>query len=275
MPDPAALFDRAAVRAHRDRAGRIPGAHDFLFDEVAGRLADRLDDAARGFPLALDLGCRAGAIADRLAARSGVETLVRCDLSPVAAGRAAGTDGAAPSALALAADEEHLPFATGTFDLVVSALSLHWVNDLPGALVQIRRSLRPNGLFLAAMFGAGTLHELRRALTEAEVEIEGGAGPRVSPFADLADCAALLQRAGFTMPVADGETITVTYADAFALMRDLRGMGETNALRERRRGFTRRSTLARAAALYHDLYAGPEGRVPATFRIVTLTGWAP
>jgi NADH dehydrogenase [ubiquinone] 1 alpha subcomplex assembly factor 5 len=171
-------------------------------------------------------------------------------------------------------EEEFLPFAPGSFDLVLSLLNLHWVGDLPGALVQIRHALKPDGLFLAVMFGLGTLAELRECLLQAESEIHGGAGPRISPFADLRDGAGLLMRAGFALPVADAETLRVTYPDALALMRDLRGMGETNALTTRPQRFAGRALFARAAALYCERH-GNEGRVPAQFQLLFLTGWAP
>jgi SAM-dependent methyltransferase len=176
---------------------------------------------------------------------------------------------------ALAADEETLPFAEASFDAVFSLLSLHWVNDLPGALVQIRRALKPDGLFLAALLGGETLTELRGALMQAEIEEEGGAGPRVSPFADVAQAGGLLQRAGFALPVADVDSITVSYPDAFRLMQDLRGMGETNAVAAHRRTASRRATLMRAAALYSERHADQDGRLPATFQVVYLTAWAP
>ncbi|HEX7967021.1 MAG TPA: methyltransferase domain-containing protein [Stellaceae bacterium] len=173
------------------------------------------------------------------------------------------------------AEAEALPFARHSFDLVLSSLDLHWANDLPGALLQLRQVLRPDGLLLASLLGGETLFELRHALIEAELAEEGGAGPRVSPFADVRDLGMLLQRAGFALPVVDSDTVTATYADAPALMRDLRGMGETNALAERRRGFTRRATFARAAAIYAEQFGQADGRIPASFEIITLTAWAP
>lgn len=267
MSDAIAVFDRAAVRAHRDRAAARLDEHDFLLREVAERLADRLDDVRRAFAVALDLGCHSGAFADALAGRGGIERLVQADLSPAMLGRASGPR--------VAADEEMLPFADTSFDLVASVLSLHWVNDLPGALVQMRRALRPDGLFLAAMLGGDTLHELRAAFAEAEVAEEGGLSPRASPFADAAVAGELLQRAGFALPVADCDTITVTYRNALTLMRDLRGMGEANAVRARRNAFTRRTTLMAAAALYEKKHAGADGRIPATFQVVYLSAWAP
>ena len=267
MSEAMTVFDRRAVRAHRERAAAGLAQHDFLFRESARRLVDRLDDVTRLFPAALDLGCHGGELAAALGPRGGIATLVQCDLSPAMARRAAA------GRLALAADEEFLPFAPRSFDLVLSNLGLHWVNDLPGCLLQVRRVLKPDGLFLAALLGGQTLHELRAALIEAELAASGGAGPRVSPFADVAELGGLLQRAGFALPVADSDRLTVTYGDAFGLMRELRGMGESNALNARRRAFTRRATLFDAAARYRDRCGG--GRLTATFQIVTLTAWAP
>lgn len=262
-----APFDRSAVRRHRDRAARVGGDSEFLFAEVAERLADRLADIKRSFPVALELGSRGGHLHRCLEGRGGIATLLQSDLSP-----AMHRDGAG---YRVVADEEFLPFAEGTFDLVMSNLALHWVNDLPGTLIQINRCLKPDGLLLATLFGGDTLAELRQALLEAEADLEGGVSPRVSPFVDVRDAGGLLQRAGFALPVADSETITVTYDDPMKLMRDLRAMGESNALTDRRRTFSRPATLARAAAAYHQRHADADGRVPATFQIVTLTGWAP
>jgi SAM-dependent methyltransferase len=270
MTDAMNVFDRRLLRRRRDRATTGLAEHGFLFAEVAERLAERLDDVTREFPLALDLGCHGGALARALGGRGGVETLVQCDLSPAMA-RAA----AAPGRPSLAADEEALPFEAGSFDLVMSVLSLHWVNDLPGALLQIRRALKPDGLFLGALLGGETLTELRAALMEAELAEEAGASPRVSPFAEVREAGGLLQRAGFALPVADVDTIPVTYPDPLALMRELRAMGESNALVARRRTLTRRATLARAAAIYGERFGQADGRVPATFQVITLTAWAP
>ena len=175
----------------------------------------------------------------------------------------------------VAADPDLIPFRDGSFDLVISALALHWAGDFPGAVVQLRRVLRPGGLFLGAMFGGNVLVELRNVFLEAELMEKGGASPRVSPAAELGDVAAVLLRTGFAMPVADAEAITVTYADPFALMRELRNMGETNALSSRRRTPLRRSTLARASAIYTKRFGLPDNRIPATFEILFLTGWAP
>ncbi len=259
MTDPAP-FDRRAVRLHRDRAAATVGAVADILQDAAERLLDRLDDTTRRFTRALDVGGR-GVVAPLLRAR-GIE-VVSCDLSA----RMAAVNGGA----CVAADEEWLPFAPASFDLVVASLSLHWVNDLPGALIQLRQALQPDGLLLATLPALGTLGELRTALTAAEADAMGGASPRVSPFPDLRDLAGLLQRAGFALPVADVESIAVAYANPFALLRDLRAAGEANAvaLRDRR---TPPGALFPAA-----LAAMPaaEGRVPATLRMATITGWAP
>jgi len=267
MVDGMDVFDRRLVRLRRERAAANWAAHDFLFREVAERLAERLDDVRRRFPMALELGRRGDALTAAIETRTGIETVIHAGLSQSAL-RGAG-------ALAVAADEEALPFRDDAFDLIVSSLALHWVNDLPGALAQARRALKPDGLFLAALFGGGTLAELRDALMDAEMEEEGGVSPRVSPFADVRDMGALLQRAGFALPVVDVDTITVTFPNALALMKDLRGMGETNAVTARRGGFLHRATLGRAAQLYRDRHGDADGRVPATFRVLFVTAWAP
>lgn len=264
MTDDIILFERKTVRRHRDRAAATFADHDFLHREIADQLADRLRDVKRDFTTALDLGGGHGTTAFDPTP----ETLVTADLSDRLLARM-------PAGLRVSADEEVLPFAEGAFDLIASTLSLHWVNDLPGALVQIRRALKPDGLFLAAMLGGDTLIELRRAFLEAEAETTGGTSPHTSPVADVADAGALLQRAGFALPVIDTDTITVTYSDMFALMRELRGMGEANAVAARNRAGLRRDTVFAAAARYHELYADEDGRIPATFQIIWMTGWAP
>lgn len=273
MSDSMTVFNRRHVRRHRDRAARAPDDASFLIREVAGRLVERLDDVIRKFPMALDLGCRDGEVGRLLAGRGGVETLVQCDFS-VAMAEAAARRGLT-GALGLAADEEALPFVDGAFDLILSAGGLHWVNDLPGTLLQVRRALKPDGLFLAAMFGGDTLKELRQALADAEIAGEGGLSPRVSPFADVEDLGGLLQRAGFRLPVVDRDTITVSYGDPMRLMADLAAMGESNASAHRRQGMTRRATLARAAERYRELFQDKDGRMPATFQVIYLTAWAP
>lgn len=266
-PDPLLVFDRSTLRVRRERAAREWEARSFLKQEIASRLVERLDDVRRTFPLALDLGCHGDEIAAALGGRKTIECLVRADLGLGFARRAAGP--------AVVADEEALPFAAQRFDLVMSAMSLHWVNDLPGALIQIARILKPDGLFMGAMLGGATLWQLRQALAAAESEIEDGLSPRVSPFADLRDAAGLLQRAGFALPVADSETIDVEYANALELMRELSAMGESNLVVERRRGLTRRATLLRAAEIYRERFAQTSGRIAANFEVLFLHGWAP
>ncbi len=228
---------------------------------------DRLDDINRVFPLALDLGCRDGVLARLLKGRGGIETLIQSDLSFEMVQRTENSR--------LVVDEEFLPFAPAAFDLVLSNLALHWVNDLPGTLSQIRRCLKPDGLFLGAMLGGETLHELRQSLAAGEIEVEDGISPRVSPFAEIRDLGNLLQRAGFALPVTDMDTITVSYEDPLRLMRDLRAMGESNAVGERRKSFTRRATLMGAARHYREKFDDNEGRVPATFQIIYMAAWAP
>jgi SAM-dependent methyltransferase len=265
---PPKIFDRALLRRRRDRAARTADPkRDFLFAESGERMLDRLDDVKRRFPLALDLGSRDGLLGRLLQGRGGVETLVQGDLSLGLLRQAGGR--------VLQLDEEALPFAPESFDLVMANLSLHWINDLPGALAQIRHALKPDGLFLGTLFGAGTLAELRTVLMEAEIAETGGASARVAPFADLRDAAGLMQRVGFALPVADVETVTVTYAGMMPLLADLRAMGEANVLDARLKRPTRRAVIARAAALYQEKYAMADGRIPASFRLIFLTGWAP
>jgi SAM-dependent methyltransferase len=254
------VFDRPLLRRRLARAVR-EGYADFLLARAVDDLDDRLAVVLRDFPLALDVGTPTAAAVERLRRAPRVGRVLR--LSPVAEpGAAVG-------------DEERLPFAGECFDLVVSLLALQGVNDLPGSLVQIRRALKPDGLFMGCLLGGATLTELRQAFTQAEAELEGGASPRVAPFADVRDLGGLLQRAGFALPVADTETVRVRYRDPFGLLRDLRAMGLGNSLIDRRRTPLRRSTLMRAAAIYAERFADPDGRVPATFDLVWLSGWAP
>src|SRR5882672_9053719 len=253
------VFDRPLLRARRRRAQAL-GAATFLIDRVAEDLADRLAAVLRRFDLAVDLGSPTDAVRRALASRVG--TIIASD---AIAQHLAGHAG--PK---VAADEEALPFADASLDLVVSALALQAVNDLPGALVQIRRALKPDGLFLAALLGGETLSELRDSFAAAEAEIEGGVSPRVAPFADAREAGALLQRAGFALPVVDVERLTVRYASPLALMHDLRRMGATNALAERRRTPLRRATLMRMAAIYAERFSDPDGRIRASFEIVWM-----
>jgi SAM-dependent methyltransferase len=261
------VFDRQAVRQHRERAARR-GTAEFLFEEAAERLEERLDDVKREFTRVLVLGTRRGSLARSLQSRAGVELVVEVD-------DALGFLRHVGSGLRGLAEAEALPFSAAAFDLVVSPLALHWTNDLPGALLQLRRCLKADGLLLASVLGGETLDDLRRAFLEAELAEEGGVSPRVSPMADGRDLAGLLQRANFALPVVDSDRVSVSYESALALMAELRAMGETNALRERRRRFTRRGTLLRAAEAYRGLAGTSDGRVAATFELVTMTAWAP
>ena len=254
MSSSPAIFDRQLLRRRLARAQTL-GPATFLIDRVAQELGERLSVVLRQFERAVDLGTPTDAVPQALAASGKVATVI--------------------SAHSVAIDEEALPFADASLDLVTSALSLQFVNDLPGTLIQIRRALKPDGLFLAALIGGDSLNELREAFAQAESEVEGGASPRVAPFADLRELGALLQRAGFALPVVDSDKLTVRYQSAFALMHDLRRMGATNILNERRRTPLKRKTLARMAEIYAQNFADADGRLRATFEIVWLSGWAP
>ena len=253
------LFDRALMRRRMARAA-AGGYADFLIRRAADDLEDRLGVVKRDFARALDLGTPGSAAAQVMTASGKAAEVVR--LSSLA-----GSD--------VVGDEEALPFRDGAFDLVVSLLALQAVNDLPGVLVQARRALMPDGLFVACLMGGDSLAELRTAFAEAESEVEGGVSPRVAPFAEVRALGGLLQRAGFALPVADVEPVTVRYASPFGLLADLRAMGLTNALVDRRRTPLRRATLLRMAAIYAERFADPDGRVRATFDLVWLSGWTP
>ena len=256
------IFDRHLLRVRQRRARRLTPA-TFLLDRVAADLGDRLSAVLRKFDVAVDLGTPSDAVRRVLAANNNISTIV-----------AAGLDGD-DDGLRVTADEETLPFSERSLDLVVSALALQFVNDLPGALIQIRRALKPDGLLLAALIGGDSLTELRSAFAAAESEVEGGISPRVAPFADIRELGGLLQRAGFALPVVDSERVAVRYDSALALMRDLRRMGATNILHERLRTPLKRSTLERVMAIYADRFADADGRVRATFEIIWLSGWVP
>ena len=246
------LFDRALLRARQDRALRA-GPATFLLDRVAEDMAERLHAVLREFKSAADVGTPGDHVRDALAGR--LSQLAHVDLPEQ--------------------ESEPLPFEPASLDLVVSALAFQFVNDLPGVLAQIRRALRPDGLLLAAMSGGDTLTELRQSFAAAEAELEGGVSPRVAPFADLRDIGSLLQRAGLALPVTDVDRIVVRYDSAFALMQDLRRMGATNVLVERRRTPTRRATMLRMAQIYAERFADGDGRIRATFEVIWLSGWAP
>lgn len=263
------LFDTALARRRLARAhanGRAGGYADFLLARAAEDLDDRLGTVLRSFSSALDLGTPTPAAARILARRIDGGRILR--LAPLPEASESGIAGAV-------ADPEALPVAAASLDLAVSLLALQGVNDLPGTLVQVRRALKPDGLFLGCLLGGATLTELRQSFAAAESEMEGGISPRVAPFAAVREVGGLLQRAGFALPVVDSETVTVRYADPFGLMRDLRAMGLTNALGERRRTPLRRDTLLRAAEIYATRFADPDGRVRATFELLWLSGWAP
>jgi SAM-dependent methyltransferase len=269
MTDSQLIFDRALVRARRRRAAAL-GPAEFLLDRVAQDLTDRLGAVLRRFELAADIGTPGEAVRVALARLGSVGSIVAVDAMPEA--RAQDT---AMSRNLVVADEEALPFRDASLDLAVSALALQFVNDLPGTLLQIRRALKPDGLFLAALVGGETLTELRQAFAAAESDIEGGASPRVAPFADVRTLGNLLQRADFALPVTDSDRYILRYDTPFALMADLRRMGATNALVARRRTPLRRATLLRMAEIYRERFADADGRLRATFDIVWLSGWAP
>jgi SAM-dependent methyltransferase len=255
-PQPHRIFDRAAYRRRRARE-RAVGSDQFLVREAAEQLSTRIASINRCFASALDLNTRAQSFE---ILRSSAQNWTR-------SGSADQVD--------IVADEEFLPFTDATFDLVTSVLSLHAVNDLPGTLLQISRVLKPDGVFLAALFGGETLHELRLAFTAAEAAALGGASPRVAPFADMRDLGGLLQRAGFTLPVVDVERTTVCYSEPIRLMADLRAFGETNVLVQRRPNFLSRRLLAAVMSEYSQRFSDGRGRVSATFDIIYLIGWAP
>ncbi|HUS96443.1 MAG TPA: methyltransferase domain-containing protein [Hyphomicrobiaceae bacterium] len=261
------VFDRKLLRQRRERALRNGDPPDFLLSWVVEDIVDRLSVIKRRFPRVLNLGAHTGGLGRAVRQLDGVEFVV--DADPVARmlARCSGP--------AVMADEEALPFANESFDLIVSGLSLQFVNDLPGALIQIRKALKPDGVFLGAMLGGATLHELRAVFTDAELEMSGGASPRVAPFADVRDLGSLLQRAGLALPVADADTLTVTYRGMLELVRELRAMGAGNVLASRLKAPMRRQLLWRAAEIYAERFGMSDGRIPATFEVITMTGWAP
>jgi SAM-dependent methyltransferase len=261
MASNSIVFDRTLLRRRRERA-RALGAETFLIDRVASDLAERLGAVLRQFDVAVDLGTPTDAVRHALSDNASIGRLIAASLLPAGAG-------------SIVADEEALPFGDASLDLVVSALALQFVNDLPGTLIQIRRALKPDGLFLAAMLGGDTLTELRQAFAAAEAEVESGVSPRVAPFADVRDMGALLQRAGLALPVTDVDRLTVRYSSALTLMAELRRMGATNILAERRRKPLRRATLLRMAEIYAQRFADRDGKIRATFEIIWLSGWAP
>lgn len=296
------LFNRSLYRARRNRIAPNYPNHDFLKREACKRIADRLRDISRDFPLVLDLGCHTGQMQEELKDAGGIHRLIQCDSAEAMVRSASGER--------LACDEEALPFAENTFDAVLTSLSLHHINDLVGSLIQIQKILKPDGLLIAVAPGPSTLTELRESLTVADIATSGGLSPYISPFMDVRDAGNLLQRAGFALPVIDNETLTITYPDPHALMMELRGMGETNCLIEQRKGLTQPEKLASTCLHYMSEYgyedilentergqesepfrseqseraeAKPIGvaevnanmRIRATVEFVTLTAWKP
>jgi len=266
-PSPQAPFDPTLIRRRRARIADGYNGFNFLKTRVADELAERLLDANRTFETGVDIGCHHGEVRKPLLATGRLTRLIHTDSVAEMLAHASGQR--------VVMDEERLALAEGSIDFATSALTLHHLNDLPGALIQIRRALRPDGFFVGAMFGGETLTELRTSFAEAEAEVDGGMSPRVAPFADVRDMGGLMQRAGFALPVVDADRHTVTYATPFALMRDLRGMGETNALNARRRQPLKRPTLMRMAEIYSERFAEADGRIRATFQVIYLAGWAP
>lgn len=261
------IFDRSRVKQHRDRAALRETPTDFLLLEMAARLCERLEDFTRDFPTVLDLGAHHGVFSAAVGKKAGVKTLVQADMSLSMLRHASG--------MRVVADEEFIPFAENSFDLVVSIGSLHWVNDLPGTLVQIKRILKPDGVFMGMLPGGETLKALRQSLEQAELTTSGGLSPRISPFVDVRDAGSLLQRAGFAMPVSDSEVIEVSYEHPLKLMHDLQHMGEGNALLTSRKNFTPCSLMMLAADHYLRHFSDASGRVTASFEMVTMTGWKP
>jgi NADH dehydrogenase [ubiquinone] 1 alpha subcomplex assembly factor 5 len=244
------VFDRRIVRMNRQRAAANFAAHSVLFTEIADQLIERLADIKQDFKIALNLDPRGDYLTYKLKER-GITEIATPDVFT---------------------ENEILPFVPGSFDLIISNLNLHWVNDLPGVLVQIKKALKPKGLFLAALIGGHSLHELHNCLMDAELATAGGVSPRLSPTIDLQTASGLLQRAGFSLPVADNEIVTLAYPDSYALMHDLRGMGEANAHLHRLRNFTRRELFEAADRLYRERFGMPDGAITATFDIIFLHG---
>ncbi len=266
MSDPRHIFDRDLLRRRRQRAAPRMAVHAFLLDRFRDDVEERLSLIQRTFSSALIVGAHGGSIGAMLR-RRGITSVIEMDSVP----------GLLPTSIQMnvLADEEALPFSDESFDLIVAPLTLHFVNDLPGALLQIRRCLRPDGLFIGGLFGGATLQELRRAWLEAESEISGGASPRVAPFADVRDLGGLLQRAGFALPVVDADIMRVRYGSALNLMHELRAMGASNVLADRRRIPVSRALLMRVSEIYAERFADPDTRVPATFEMLVMTAWAP
>ncbi len=270
-PNPTMLFNRKLLAVRRNRAATGFRSVAFLKERAVEDVCERLDFINRRFEQALDIGSHGGFLAAAIARHGNLHdkigTLTECDISPAMLALSPGTS--------FLADEDHMPLGSQSLDLIVSTLGLHWVNDVPGFMAQSRLALRPDGLLLLTFFGGRTLQELRACLAEAEIEAYGEAYARVSPFADAQDGAHLLQRAGFALPVADSDVVSVRYANLFGLLRDLKAMGETAVFAARPPRRLTRRIIARAADLYQANHSDADGKVRATFELITLTGWAP
>lgn len=267
---PPRLFDRALLRARRDRAASEFLHYDFLHGRVADDLLDRVESVSRDFGTCLVLGGGGAvgrALKERPDAAKKIGTLIEADLSPAMAGLSAHAS--------LALDEERLPVAEASVDLVLCCLSLHWTNDLVGALIQLNYALKPDGFLAGTILGGSTLTELRQALAEAETALGREPNRRVSPFADAIDMAGLLSRAGYAMPVSDVDRVTARYGNSFVLMRDLRQMGETSVLADRPRTPGTKALFVKTAEAYAHAFAHSDGKVPATFELIHFAGWAP
>lgn len=267
MHTPNALFDRQLLKKRRNRIAADFPEVDFLKHELCAHLADRLDDITRSFPLALDLGCHHGQLAQHLSPGK-ITRLIHADMSPMMASHAPR-----PS---LAMQEENLPFADQSMDAVVSAGSLHWVNHLPAALKEIRRILKPDGLFLAILPGPATLSELRESFAAVEAQA-GGIAPHIAPFAEVRDAGNLLSQCGFALPVVDNALLTLTYTSPTALMKELKAMGENNHLAAQRRGIFGKAFFSTLNDYYHQYFPAVEDatRIRATIELVTITAWSP
>jgi NADH dehydrogenase [ubiquinone] 1 alpha subcomplex assembly factor 5 len=268
---PATLFNRNRLRYNRARARQNFTQHNVLFEEVTSQLLQRLEGINRPFHRILDLGSRNFSLSKSLAKQDASRFIVH--------GPTSRDVKKLLSHHVCVADEEWLPFRDASFDLILSNLNLHWANDLPGALIQMCRALKPDGFFLGALFGGETLRELRECMVEAELNLRGGVSQHISPFADIRDCGSLLQRMGFALPVVDKERITLTYRDSFQLMRELRGMGEGNILNSRDKRFMPREFFLETDRIYKNRYAGVSGNaqthIYATFDVLFISGWAP
>ena len=261
------IFDRNLIRLRRERVANTDTDIDFLERHVAEDLAERIETILREFKTVVDLGAHRGAVSQAVGRLDNVGKVIALERAHGLLKNCKG--------LKVCCDEELLPLRPQSVDLVLSGLVLQHANDVPGTLMQIRQALRPDGLFLGVIPGGQTLHELRSALMTAEMELEGGSSPRVAPFGDVRTMGGLLQRAGFALPVVDSDVLTVTYADPISLMKELRAMGWGNALHERRKTFMRRATLMRACEIYIAEFGLENGRIPASFELITLMGWAP